>query len=342
MHELRVSSTKHFLRLIARSTGYILTVGILTGCFPAVSLRAQPMARQRLEGYFLTDSIEIGRPFRYALTYRHLPTVDVLFPDTARHFAPYQVKEVAVFTTQTVGAGTSAISYDSAVYTLLSFETDTDQVLRVPVRLLNATDCTTLFTQLDTVFLRSNIPVRTATPQALTLAAATQLAPLQQQFNYPVLMVGLLAIGVVAGVLYSLLRRTIQRRWRLYQLNRRHNRFLRDYNQLIRAINAETATDLANQAIIRWKMYLEQLDRQPYISLTTPELAERMNDNLVTNALREADQMIYGGTFSAQSQPALRVLSDIATQHYDQQRVVLKTSATQALQTSSAESPAVF
>lgn len=323
MSRLWFFSNRRVVRLSAFSSLYLLFGGLTAGV-----LFAQIPAQQQPEGHFLTDSIEIGRPFRYALTYRHSPTVDVLFPDTARHFAPYQVKEVAVFTTETIGLGAGAISRDSAVYTLLSFETTATQVLEVPIRLLNETDCTALLTQPDTVFLLSKVGLpQVGPPQALTLATETTLAPLQQQFNYPVLATGLLGVGLVAAVLYGLFGRAIRRQWQLYQLNRQHRRFLRDYDRLGQRINSDTAADLANQAVITWKTYLEKLDRQPYASLTTPELAERINDSRVTSALREADQMIYGGSFSAQSQPALRVLSDVATQVYQRRRGVLRSSA---------------
>lgn len=298
-------------------------------CFLAISGWAQPPMRSMIRGYFLTDSIEIGRPFRYALAYWHSPNVDVLFPDTATYFLPYRVQKVDVYATQTTGMGNTAISRDSAVYTLVSFETDSAQLLRVPIRIINDIDCTAHWAEADTVFLRSklpSIPADSVRSQPLTLVTETNLAPLQQQFNYAVLVKGLLLIGVSAALLYSLFGRTIRRLWRLYQLNRHHIRFLQNYNQLSERINSDTASEAANQAVVMWKMYLEKLDRQPYISLTTPELAERMNDERVADALREADRMIYGGTFSPQSQAALHVLRDVASQAYARSRARLQRS----------------
>ncbi|WP_420146514.1 hypothetical protein, partial [Spirosoma sp.] len=246
----------------------------------------------RIHGHFLTDSIEIGRPFRYSLTYWHRPRIDVLFPDTAKSFLPYRVQKVDVYATQTTGEGSKAISRDSAVYTLVSFETDSSQMLRVPIRVINDLDCTAYWSQMDTVFLRSKLsPRKLASPNSQTIALATEthLVPLQQQFNYTALARGLLSIGAIIAVLYGLFGRAIRRQWRLYQLNRRHLRFLHNYNQLGVRLNSLTVSETANQAVVMWKMYMERLDRQPYISLTTPELAERMNDERVTDALREAD-----------------------------------------------------
>lgn len=281
-------------------------------------------------GRFLTDSIDIGRPFQYALTYRHPPTADLLFPDTANQFKPYHVQKVALFTTRTSGTGFNAVSVDSAVYTLLSFETDSAQLLRVPIRLINATDCTDLFTQTDTVFLRSQLRPAPTDPTdytSLTVVSETKLAPVQQQFNYPVLGLFVAGLMLASGLLYRLFGRSIRRQWRLYQLNGRHRQFLRQFNRLAQGINADSAANTANQAVIIWKTYLEKIERRPYASRTTSEIAGRVNDERVTNALREADRMIYGGAFSAQSAASLRVLSDVATQRYHRQRANLETSS---------------
>ncbi len=281
----------------------------------------------RVEGSFLTDSIEIGRPFQYALTFDHSPTVDVLFPDTIHHFSPFLVQRVAVFTTKTTGSGRRAVSRDSAVYTLVSFQVDTIQVLQVPVQQIKDSDTTLLMTQPDTVLLRSVLAIAgrlPVNPHTGLLATETDIMPLQQQFNYPLLGVSLLVAGIVGFLMYGLFRRPIQRFLNLYRLNRRHIRFQREYNRLSRNLNVDTATDYANQAIILWKTYLENLEKSPYVSLTTSEIAERLADGQVADALREADLMIYGSGYSDQSLIALHVLSDVATRAYHQRREVLR------------------
>ncbi len=278
-----------------------------------------------MEGSFLTDSIEVGRPFQYALTFDHAPTVDVLFPDTIRQFSPFLVQRVAIFTTRTTGTGQRAVSRDSAVYTLVSFQIEATQVLRVPVQQIRDTDTTTLMTQPDTVILRSVLG-RALPGNSHTglLATETDVMPLQQQFNYPLLGVSLLLAGIVGFLMYGLFRRPIQRFLSLYRLNRRHIRFQREYNRLSRNLTVDTAPDYTNQAVVLWKTYLEKLEKRPYVSLTTSEIAERLADDRVADALREADRMIYGSGYSDESQPALHVLSDVATHAYHQRREVLR------------------
>lgn len=293
-------------------------------------LRAQSLVRQPLlKGQFLTDSIEIGRPFRYALTYRHPPNVEVLFPDTASQFLPFRVKEVTVSPTLTTGEGKKAVSRDSAVYTLISFETDSMQLLQVPIRLVNVSDCTTIMSQIDTVFLRSHLTIpgtTTGSVRSLTLASETELTTLQQQFNYPILVEALIGAGALLTLIYLLFGQQIRRKWHLYQLYLHQKRFLRDYNRLSQQLSAENASEIANQAVIVWKTYLEELEQQPYASLTTPEIAERTGNERVADALREADRMIYGGEFSGQAFDALQVLRTVAVQAYRRRRSLIQES----------------
>jgi len=275
-------------------------------CLPAL---AQPV------GQFIDDTIEVGRPFRYALTVKHRASQDVFYPDTARHFAPFLVQSVAIFPTKTV----NKISLDSAVYTLVSFEVSRARVLQVPVYMANGADCTALLSSPDTVFLRSRV-LATARPDTLQLAANAVLTPLPQEFNYAYLTVAVGLMGVVAAAIYILFGSLLRQRWQRFLLTRDHTRFLRMYNQLTRNLGPESTGDTTNQAIVNWKKYLELLEKKPYTSLTSSEIADRIGDDRLTDALRETDRMIYGGSFTDQSPLALRVLRDVAVTAYQRRR----------------------
>jgi hypothetical protein len=278
--------------------------------FYFTSSHAQPV------GTFLDDTIEVGRPFRYALTVRHPASDDVLFPDTARQFAPFLVRDVAVFPTRTQANS----STDSAVYTLVSFEVSRARTLRVPVYIVRGTDCTAVLAAPDTVFLRSAV-LASARPDTLRLLPDTHVATLPQQFNYANLMLTATAMGVVVMALYILFGQAARQRWALYVLGRKHQRFLDRYGQLIGLLSSaqvspEAASEAANQAVVTWKQYLEKTERQPYTSLTTREIGDRIGDDRVADALRETDRMIYGGTFTDESPKALQILRDVAVAAY--------------------------
>ena len=267
-------------------------------------------------GRFLDDSIEIGRPFRYALTVRHPVAQDVFYPDTARQFAPFLVRNVAVFPTKTRGE----TSLDSAVYTLISFEISRARVLQVPVYWLNGADCTAVLASPDTVFLRSE-RLATTRPDTLRLWPDLRAVPLPQEFNYTYLGLAVSALALLVAVVYILFGTLLRKGWNRFVLARRHQRFLAAYDQLTRSPEPESAGAGVNQAIVNWKKYLEELDRKPYTSLTSSEIADRIGEARLTVALRETDRMIYGGSFTSQSPLALRVLREVAVAAYQRRRL---------------------
>lgn len=266
-------------------------------------------------GRFIDDTIEVGRPFRYALTVRHPASQDVFYPDTARQFRPFLVRDITVFPTVTTGR----VSVDSAVYTLVSFEVSRARVLQVPVYFASGADCTALLATPDTVFLRSDV-LATARPDTLQLATETRLTPLPQEFNYAYLAVVVGAAGVAAAAIYILFGALLRQRWRRFVLARQHRRFLADYNQIMRTLGPESTGETTNQLIVNWKKYLEDLEKKPYSSLTSREIADRIGDDRLADALRETDRMIYGGSFTDQSPLAMRVLREVAVAAYERRR----------------------
>ena len=150
------------------------------------------------------------------------------------------------------------------------------------------------------------------------------LVPLPQQFNYANLVLVLTGLAVAVAAVYILFGKAFRQRWQLYVLSRKHLRFLSTYNQLTRNLGPESASNTTNQAIVAWKQYLEKTERQPYTSLTSREITDRIQDNRLTDALRETDRMIYGGAFTEQSPLALRVLRDIAVGAYQRRRDTVK------------------
>ncbi|GAB3268005.1 hypothetical protein GCM10027347_37240 [Larkinella harenae] len=266
-----------------------------------------PAKAQLPKGVFLTDTIEIGKPFQYSLSVRHRASVDVLFPDTARHFSPFLVRDITIFSTQTDASG----SLDSSVYTLISFETRPSQTLQVPIVLLRSpTDCTQVLSNIDTVQLRERI--QTMRPDTLRLSTETKVVSLRQQMNYPLLLVILLILCGLAGVLFLFFGNSIRTRIRRYQLYRQYQEFQRSFNRLTRGIGPETAHEDAGRAVIIWKKYMERLERKPFTSLTTREIVELVQDDRLADALKEIDGVIYGSFYSDRTQQSLRILNEVA------------------------------
>jgi len=275
--------------------------------FPFSSFSQQPV------GVFLADSLHLGRPVGFALSYRHRATDDVFFPDSTYDFSPFRLLRRQYFPTQTNRRG----SLDSVMYTLVSYEIEPVQRLRLPVYRYNGRDCTAIWARPDSVVWRQLIR---GAVRGKALRIDPNLRPLRPQLNYPLAM--LVGLGLLLGgaAVYGVFGDALRRQWRLYQMQRRHGDFLRSFQRLGRGINARSGLTNVERAVVLWKKYIERLERRPIESLTTRELIMAFPDERLPDALRQVDATVYGGVFSPQIQSSLQVLRELAVRLYRQRR----------------------
>ena len=284
----------------------------LTGFF----LAEQPvMAQKNLpEGKFLSDSIEVGKPFFYSLSYLHAPKSEVFFPDTTYNFFPFEIISKKNFTSKTDKNG----SLDSSVYQLVSFNVSLGQSLRIPVFVFNGKDCTAYYTATDTIFLRKdNFQGITDTT---SLKSEVGLLPLSHEFNFSIFL-GVLALTIgVAGSVYWLFGSDIYKQWQLIKLQRRHLEYNRSFNRLLRNAKDREEIKDAENAIIVWKNYLERLEKKPFATYTTREIMDNMPDDGLAIALKNMDGIIYGQVKSKDMDKSLEVLKAGALRLYRNKR----------------------
>ncbi|MEZ4905002.1 MAG: hypothetical protein R2822_26240 [Spirosomataceae bacterium] len=288
----------------------LLFFGIYFSFFPCFTVSAQ-----RPNGRFLTDTIEIGKPFRYALSFRHSPRQEVFFPDTNAAFRPFEVIKLDYFPTETNASG----SLDSAIYTLRSFDLKPSQILSVPVWVINGRDCTAVYSEKDTVTLLQLI--RSNNIDTLLLEADTQIVPLRNQTNFPLILLGTLLIMMLGTVVYLFFGESLMRQWELYQMFLRNREFRRHFLRLTRDVGGAKGIENAEKAVVLWKTYLQRLERKPYATYTTKEIIDNIPNEQLTEALRSIDGVIYGGVSSRNTADSLNTLRQIAHQSYRQKRI---------------------
>jgi hypothetical protein len=255
---------------------------------------------QRPKGRFLTDSISIGKPFQFALSFRHRPDAEVVFPDTNYNFAPFEVLKHDYFDTQTDKLG----SLDSAVYTLVSFDLATVQKLSLPVWIINEQDCTANY---DTLKLKED--------------TAPKL--IEQQPNYPYIFLITVAIALLSAAIYWFFGKQIEQQWQLYQLFSRKRDFSKNFNRLKFKINTQSGLENVEKAVILWKKYLRRLENKPFDTFTSKEIADSLSSEKLAVTLREIDAVVYGGLSSATIIDLLAVLESVARESYLRRRMAI-------------------
>lgn len=261
-----------------------IILNILIGLSVSLPLYSQEL---QPEGGFLQDSVKIGEPVGYYLTFTYPRQQTVLFPGRAGNFGSFEYRDKQIFPTRS----DSLYSYDSVVYQLTTFSIDKIQNLSLPVYLVNEGDSTTRFTQPDTIYLQEVVAVAADT---VPLKENTGFHPVQRAVNYPYWIAGIsLFIIILAGV-YLFLGKVIKKQWQIYRLHRRKKRFLREFGKDMDALKTKPGIRESEKALYRWKDYMENLENTPYTKLTTREILNLTSSDQIHRDLRSIDRVIYG------------------------------------------------
>jgi hypothetical protein len=300
---------KHFKYLIINTLLFIITQKTI----------AQIPSWTPPKGKFLSDSVKVGLPVKYALSYRHKATADVFFPDSAYNFAPFEMVDREYFNTVTDQNG----SLDSVIYTLISFEVTPVQELSLPVYVRANRDCTRVFAPLDYVVLESIIP-NNVLADTLSLKKDTRLIPIAQQVNFPLIFLIIMGIFALVGIIFWFFGKPIRRQIRLFNFKRRYDEFQKLFQRLSRGTeDAKKRLENIEKAVVLWKKYIERLENKPFTTFTTKEILDNLKDSRLSDALREIDATVYGGVYSSKTIASLQVLQELANGLYKERRIEL-------------------
>lgn len=308
-----VSSSPAFSSLVS----FVLLLTSLL-FFPS-NTNAQNQNWQPPKGQFLSDSLKVGLPIKYALSYRHKPTADIFFPDSTYNFAPFELVSREYFPTVTNPKG----SLDSAIYTLISFEVLPVQELSLPVFVRDNLDCTRVFAPIDYVRLQGTISAN-GNIDTMSLKKDTQVIPLSQQPNYPIIFLFIIGLSFLGAITFWFFGTPIKRQIKLFRFKRRYDEYLRLFQRLSKATDdKKKGLENVEKAVILWKKYVERLENKPFTTFTTKEILDNLQDNRLSEALREIDATVYGGIYSRTTASSLNILQELAESLYKKHRQIL-------------------
>ncbi len=270
---------------------------------------------QKPVGRFLSDTIKIGLPIKYTLSFRHNSSMDVFFPDSSYDFSPFELIEYDFSPTSSNHLG----SLDSVVYTLVTFRDDATQSLSLPVYIRSETDCTKKYTPSKNVYLKKNISP-TDKLSFFTLKQKNNLDIIQQQANYPLIAIVSFLIVILVLIINNFFGDYIQRQISLFRFKRRFDDFNKNFQKLSANFEGEGVLLNIERAVILWKKYIEKIDKKPFTTFTTKEILDNLKDERLNDALKEIDSTIYGGVVSSQTKKSLDILKNLAKGLYTEKK----------------------
>ncbi|MHA6248018.1 hypothetical protein ACXYMU_08795 [Pontibacter sp. CAU 1760] len=272
-------------------------------------------------GSFSQDTVLLGDLLRYTLVHRHPASQEVILPSEKYNFAPFELVTKEFYPTYTL----AGISTDSAVYTLRTFETTAFQPLSLPVYVLGPTDTQMVYAPTDTVVLKQLVSL---VQEPLQVKADTALASVERRFNWPSLILWLVASATFISLVWLIFGQAIKRKYKLYRLRQDHVYFASRYNSHEDRFKKSGAAQSLEKGVSLWKNYLTKLERSAINSFTTKEIVEFYeNDEEVNTALRICDKTIYGNLqseYEGETNLALGMLRRFAKTRYKTHREIIR------------------
>jgi hypothetical protein len=243
-------------------------------------------------GTFQQDTLKVGEPVTYVLSFRYPRELEVVFPGKDGNFAPFEYLDRSFAPT----SSDSAFSYDSVAYELTTFELDTIQSLALPVYVVSTDregkpDSTAIYASLDSVYI--NRVIRQL-PDSVNLKENLAYRDVPLAFNYPYLLVGIALFLLLAVLVYVFFGKKIRQAWLLYRLRKDQKMFNEEFARSLESLRKSPNRRRSENTLLLWKRYMERLDRLPYTKLTTKEIVKLPSGNLLQNDLRAIDRSIYG------------------------------------------------
>ena len=276
------------MRKLAHS--WLLAAGVL---LPALAVAAPPSSPLPLPvGHFSKARVRVGEPLDYELRYRHLPDLEVVFPDSLASYGPFEYVGKTYYPTRT----RRGLSLDRAVYHLRTFRLDSVQTLALPVAVLQGPDTLSVAPAPSRVRLlrtAAALPPGTAALPPLRQHLTLEVVP--PAFNYPYWLASVLGALLLAAGAAALFRQRLRRRYQAYKRRKNHGYFLAQFARHIERFELSRSATNVERAVVLWKNYLASLENSALNSFTTREIVAYFeNDTDVRRALSTTDKVIYG------------------------------------------------
>lgn len=279
-------------------------------CFIGMLMSLAIMAQEHIPfAYFVEDSLKIGEPSHFSLSYKDNRNRSVIFPDSLYDFSPFELLDKYYFSTKS----DTSISIDSAVYVLTTFEIDSVQSLSLPVFIATIKDSIPVFSNPDSIVLKHVVEQM---PDSLSMAETSAFEPVGLSFNYPYWIIGMVTFCVVMAVVFIVWGKTIKKRIQLYQLKKALEKFQKDFDERVQYLEQVNGTLEIEQLLKMWKAYMEKLEGFPYTSLTTKEIRKIQQSNSLDETLKAIDRNIYSGQTTSTLQNDFEFLRDYAIDKY--------------------------
>jgi hypothetical protein len=264
-----------------------------------------------VEGYFLKDSAMLGERVGYVLKATYPSSLDILFPDSAYNFGSMEYLSKQTFTSYTQ----DSLTLDSAVYYLSNFSLEPVKSYRLPVFEVLRYDSISHLPQEASLHLILTIA---ELPDVLTFQENNAYQKVKQGFNYPLLVLILVAVIILLIGAYFLFGQKIRDAWNIYLEKKKRKKFLLQWQLAKERLVRQPDLSSADELLGLWKSYMESLTGQPYREWTTTEIADHLTQPAIVKDIRDIEVIIYADRVSENLDHACQNLTSISENIFEE------------------------
>jgi hypothetical protein len=169
-------------------------------------------------------------------------------------------------------------------------------MLRLPVFVVNKSDCTEVFSNTDTIFFQKlvkSIPDSLAA-EKLPLKVNVNYLGVKWELNYILIAITIGILLIVLILTWILFGKKIKKYFLLKKLTKGYELFKTQFDRSVDKLNQDFSPQSAEQSLVIWKKYLESLMSKPYTKYTSKEIRQIEESEKLGLSLMAIDRMIYG------------------------------------------------
>lgn len=251
----------------------------------------------------------LGERVGYVLKALYPSELNVLFPDSAYQYGSMEFLDKEMFTSYTQDSTT----LDSAVYYLSNFSLEPVKQYRLPVFEVLRYDSISHFPEEVSLHLKLTIDEM---PEELAFKETSRYQPIDKDFNYIYLIIGLVSLLVLALALFLIFGKSVSKKWRVYQEKRKQKRFMAQWNKTKKAFISQPSLEHADELLGLWKARMENLTGEPFREWTATEIAEHLEMPEVLADFRKIELIIYAARPAEDVEQACDHLEAISSSTY--------------------------
>ncbi|WP_162418931.1 hypothetical protein [Cyclobacterium roseum] len=280
-----------------------------------VFLMAQPYRIQgqeiSVEGYFMEDSARLGERVGYVLKAQYPSDLPVLFPDSTYRFGDFELLEKQSFSS----ISDDSTTLDSAVFWLANFSLDSVQNYRIPVFEILKYDSISHYPEAALLNLKLTID---EIPESLAFRQNDSYQHLPSFFNYPYLIMALVAaLILLAGAIYFF-GDGLKKRWQVRREKKKWKRFLDNWELSMKRLVENPQIQEADELLGLWKSYLETLTGRPVNEWTSTEISIFLRQPDIIKDFRKIELIIYANRVDSNIREACENLLQISKRQLEE------------------------